>query len=95
MDDQKRQTDEFVAALLEDQNRGVLATLWLRLTAQLGSADAQVAIGRTLMYGSGVPADNEAAAKWLRRAALSGHPHAGRYLEIIANNAGSLEGAKN
>ena len=46
------------------------------------------------MYGSGVPADNEAAAKWLRRAAASGHPHAGRYLEIIADNAASLERAK-
>ena len=93
MDEQKQQTDEFIAALLEDEGRGLLATLWLRLRAQLGDADAQVVVGRTLMYGSGVPADNEAAAKWLRLAAAKGHPDAQRYLKIIAENAPRLERA--
>lgn len=80
--------DEFFAAVLADRNRGLLRTMWLRLLAQLGNVDAQVIIGRTLMYGSGLKRpDPLAAAKWLRMAAERGHPEAAKHLETLLNSS--------
>ena len=82
MDRQQSDPDgEFFAAILADQKRGFFATLWLRLKAQLGNAEAQFTIGRTLMLGSGL--HGEAAAKWFLLAAKSGHSGAQRSLEIL------------
>lgn len=88
MDDQR--TSEFFAAICEDQNRSVLATIWLRLLAMLGDVKAQFVIGRTLMYGSGLSRpDPDRARTWLLRAARRGHPEAAQYLEILTQNSSS------
>ena len=72
---------------LEDMRRGVIATVWLRLRAALGSVEAQFVIGRTLMFGSHCQPfpcpDYGRARTWLIRAAGRGHARALFYLEIL------------
>ena len=75
---------DLLAGIAEDQRRGVLATIRLRIRASAGDSRAQFVLGRTLMYGSGLPApDDERAHYWLIRALAGGHPGAARLLEII------------
>ena len=82
----------FIRGILEDQNRGALATILLRIRASMGDPTAQYLIGRTLMYGSGLPEPNdEHAHYWLMRALSNGHPDAARLLEIIAKNRSQLD----
>lgn len=81
--------DPMIQGIAEDQRRGVFATLVLRLRAWRGDPEAQYVVGRTLMYGSGLPAPDDAAAlHWLMRAAAGGHPGAARLIEIIERNEG-------
>ena len=77
----------FVADMAQDMERGVVATIYLRLRALLGSVEAQFVMGRTLMYGSGLPSpDSRHARMWLTRAAARGHARAQHYLEILDHN---------
>lgn len=81
--------DSTILGIAEDQRRGVFATLALRLRARRGDPEAQYVMGRTLMYGSGLPApDSHAALYWLKRAVAGGHLGAVRLIEIIKRDSG-------
>ena len=86
----KQEIDElrrFAAEIHVDTNRGAIATLWLRLRASLGRAEAQFLMGRTLMYGSGLAhPDTGRARTWLIRAVSQGHERALHYLNMLDRN---------
>ncbi len=52
-----------------------------RYAAENGDVNAQFELGNRLYFGLGTKADHLEAAKWFRRAALAGDPHAVRELE--------------
>ena len=84
---ERDEVGRFAAEMAEDMERGVLATLWLRLRALLGSAEAEFVMGRTLLYGSGLPSPNRQHARaWLTRAATRGHARARHYLKVLDHN---------
>lgn len=58
----------------------------MRPIAELGDADAQVALSLAYYYGRGVPRDYDAAAEWLRRAAKRGNAHAQNDLGVAYVN---------
>jgi hypothetical protein len=49
---------------------------WFLKAAEKGSADAMLRVGVTLFHGGPVPADKDAAKRWLDRAIQAGHPMA-------------------
>ena len=49
---------------------------WFLKAAENGSADAMLRVGVTLFHGGPVPADKDAAKRWLDRAIQAGHPMA-------------------
>jgi hypothetical protein len=62
--------------------------------AKTGDADAQYALGYMYYYGLGADRDQETAALWIRRAALSGHVLAKKAYAMIENGKplGELHG---
>jgi len=52
---------------------GQRSVLRLRLAAEQGDADAQLALGVLYVYGEGVPQDDAEAVKWYRLAAEQGN----------------------
>ncbi len=62
--------------------------------AKAGDTDAQYALGYMYYYGLGTDRDQETAALWIRRAALSGHTLAKKAYAMIENgkHLGELHG---
>jgi len=56
------------------------AAKWYRQAADLGNADAQVALGALYQGGDGVPRDFVEAVKWYAKGALQGHTVGQAYL---------------
>ena len=55
----------------------------LRSAAQGGDSEAAFTLGRAYKLGDGAPADLKEAARWLERAARSGHSRAGDELGLV------------
>ncbi|MBR1934647.1 MAG: sel1 repeat family protein [Muribaculaceae bacterium] len=56
---------------------------YLRCGAELGNADAQLAYGKCLKDGRGVPVDTDAAIDWLIKASMNGRPEAVREIDAL------------
>lgn len=51
-----------------------------------GLPDAKFALGRMYYLGRGVEKNNRKARKWFERAAVTGHPAAEAWLQVMENN---------
>ncbi|MEO8004898.1 MAG: tetratricopeptide repeat protein [Betaproteobacteria bacterium] len=81
-DDQKLagQRDFRRASVLSDLKRPEAAIPYALKAANAGSANAQLLLGRAYHFGSGVPADQGAAFRWLQKSAANGLADGERHL---------------
>jgi uncharacterized protein len=66
----------------------------LQSKAEAGDATAQLALGRAYQDGSGVPPNDELAAKWYRKAAEQGNATAQNNLGIMYRSGSGVEKSK-
>lgn len=68
-----------------------LGAYWLLRAAEQGHVEAQLALGQSYAFGSGVVGDVEQAAHWLEEAAKTEPEKASRHLALIyARGLGGL-----
>lgn len=76
-----------LALLLLAQERAAAAVEWLARSAHRGDLEGMHWLGRCLIAGQGVAADEKRGMDWIARAANHGHPGARRMVQYLYDPA--------